>query len=65
MTYHNISTFFFAPGISKRELSDIQYYRDLLRQLKRNMARNGGKNNENTDHNDDVAIYDAKNGIYF
>ncbi|CAF4119202.1 unnamed protein product, partial [Rotaria magnacalcarata] len=50
--------------IFKRDISKFQLYQSLLNQLKRAMAKQNMKHAHQYE-DDDVAIYDVKNGIYF
>ena len=49
----------------KREISKYQLYQGLLNQLKRSTGKQNMRHVQKYDKDDDVAIYDAKNGIFF
>ncbi|CAF0783621.1 unnamed protein product [Rotaria sp. Silwood1] len=48
----------------KRELFDMQLYQNLIQQLKRSMLKHETRKTQHG-NGDEVAYYDAKNGIYF
>ncbi len=61
----NIRRYLLFIGFSKRGVSTIQSYYNLLHQLKRGMVKQDMKDMEKSGKGHDIAYYDAKNGIYF
>jgi len=56
---------FFFLGFSKRGVSSVESYYNLLHQLKRGMIKQNIKNKQKVHNHPDAAYYDPKNGIYY
>ena len=52
-------------GFSKRSVSNLRLYHDFVEQLKRGMMKQSKQKMRNQNADEDLAVYDVKNGIYF